>query len=102
MKPGASVARRSRVKPAAEAITRSVELQSDTELSHAEPEVRIHLPPGKSLRTLGPSAADAARAGPTDFFRKAIQENKLGKPVLLIAPIFNHVAMALDAGAEVR
>ena len=52
MKPGASVARRSRVKPAAEAITRSVELQSDTEISHAEPEVRIHLPPAKSpLRT---------------------------------------------------
>jgi hypothetical protein len=49
MKPGASVARRSRVKPAAEAITRSVELQSDTELSHAEPEVRIHLPPADSL-----------------------------------------------------
>jgi hypothetical protein len=48
MKPGASVARRSRVKPAAEAITRSVELQSDTELSHAEPEVRIHLPPAQS------------------------------------------------------
>src|ERR1700732_1401168 len=30
-------AARSRVKPAAEAITRSVELQSDTEISHAEP-----------------------------------------------------------------
>jgi hypothetical protein len=55
MKPGASVARRSRVKPAAEAITRSVELRSDTELSHAEPEVRIHLPPAKSLRTIGSS-----------------------------------------------
>jgi MinD-like ATPase involved in chromosome partitioning or flagellar assembly len=41
-------AARSRVKPAAEAITRSVELQSDTEISHAEPEVRIHLPPAKS------------------------------------------------------
>ena len=40
-------AARSRVKPAAEAITRSVELQSDTEISHAEPEVRIHLPPGE-------------------------------------------------------
>jgi cellulose biosynthesis protein BcsQ len=45
-------AARSRVKPAAEAITRSVELQSDTEISHAEPEVRIHLPPaGSQVRT---------------------------------------------------
>jgi hypothetical protein len=53
-------AARSRVKPAAEAITRSVELQSDTEVSHAEPAVRIHLPPARSLRTIGPSAVDCA------------------------------------------
>ena len=60
MKPGASEARRSRVKPAAEAITRSVELQSDTELSHAEPEVRIHLPPAVSpVRTTGSGATFA-------------------------------------------
>ena len=48
---------RPRVKPAAKAITRSVELQSDTEISHAEPEVRFHLhPAGGRVRTRFPES----------------------------------------------
>jgi hypothetical protein len=41
------------------------------------------------------------RHGPTDFARKAIEENRLGKTVVLTLPVFNYIDMLLRAGAEV-
>ena len=40
--------------------------------------------------------------GPTAFARKAIEENRLGKTVVFLAPVFNYVSLLLEAGAEAR
>ena len=40
--------------------------------------------------------------GPTAFVRKAIDENKKGKTVVLTLPTQSYVNMLLEAGAEVR
>jgi hypothetical protein len=40
--------------------------------------------------------------GPTAFARKAIEENKLGKTVVLMLPVQNYVNLLLEAGAELR
>ena len=40
--------------------------------------------------------------GPTDFVRKAIEENKKGKQVVLIIPVQSYVNLLLEAGAELR
>jgi DNA N-6-adenine-methyltransferase (Dam) len=40
--------------------------------------------------------------GPTDFARKAIDENRLGKTIVFLAPVFNYVSLLLEAGAEAR
>lgn len=47
--------------------------------------------------------ADAAfGAGPTAFARKAIEENKKGKTVVLTLPVQSYVCLLVEAGAEVR
>ena len=47
--------------------------------------------------------ADAINShGPTDFVRKAIEENKKGKQVVLILPVQSYVNMLVGAGAELR
>jgi hypothetical protein len=40
--------------------------------------------------------------GPTAFARKAIEENRLGKTIVFLAPVFNYVSLLLEAGAEAR
>jgi hypothetical protein len=40
--------------------------------------------------------------GPTAFVRKAIEENKLGKTVVLAIPVQSYVNMLIEAGAELR
>lgn len=40
--------------------------------------------------------------GPTKWMRKAIEENKKGKQVVIVFPIDKWVHMLLEAGAEVR
>jgi hypothetical protein len=40
--------------------------------------------------------------GPTAFVRKAIEENKKGKQVVLILPVQSYVNLLLEAGAELR
>lgn len=40
--------------------------------------------------------------GPTAWVRKAIEENKLGKRVVLVFPLDRWVLMMLEAGARVR
>ena len=40
--------------------------------------------------------------GPTAFVRKAIEENKKGKQVVLIIPVQSYVNMLIEAGAELR
>ena len=40
--------------------------------------------------------------GPTAFFRKAIEEHKKKKTVVLIAPTQSYVNLMLEAGAELR
>jgi hypothetical protein len=40
--------------------------------------------------------------GPTAFVRKAIEENKKGKTVVLMIPVQSYVNLLLEAGAEIR
>jgi hypothetical protein len=40
--------------------------------------------------------------GPTAFVRKAIDENKKGKSVVIVVPTPSYVNLLLDAGAEIR
>lgn len=40
--------------------------------------------------------------GMTAFVHKAIAEHKKGKQVVLILPVYAHVSLLLEAGAEVR
>ena len=40
--------------------------------------------------------------GPTAFVRKAIEENRKGKQVVLVIPVQSYVNMLLEAGAELR
>ena len=40
--------------------------------------------------------------GPTAFMRKAIEENRKGKTVVLVAPTQSYVNLMLEAGAELR
>ncbi|MCK1485551.1 hypothetical protein IVB25_23380 [Bradyrhizobium sp. 193] len=42
------------------------------------------------------------KKGPTAWARKAIEENRKGKRVVLVYPIDNWVLMLLAAGAQVR
>lgn len=45
---------------------------------------------------------DAKSGGITAFVRKAIEENRKGKQVVLILPVFAHIELLLKAGAEIR
>ncbi len=47
-------------------------------------------------------AADGKKKGPTAWARKAIEESKKGKRVVMVFPIDKWVLMLLDAGAKVR
>lgn len=40
--------------------------------------------------------------GPTAFVRKAIEENKKGKTVVLMIPVQSYVNLLIEAGAELR
>lgn len=42
------------------------------------------------------------KKGPTAWVRKAIEENKKGKDVVLVYPVDKWILMLLEAGAEVR
>lgn len=41
-------------------------------------------------------------SGPTAWVRKAIEENKNGKQVVFVFPIYKWIHLLLEAGAEVR
>ena len=45
---------------------------------------------------------DGDGLGPTAFVRKAIEENKKGKTVVILIPTQSYVNLLLEAGAEVR
>jgi DNA N-6-adenine-methyltransferase Dam len=45
---------------------------------------------------------DGAGYGPTAWVRKAIEENKTGKRVVLLLPVQSYVNLLLEAGAELR
>jgi len=40
--------------------------------------------------------------GPTAFVRKAIEEHKKGKSIVLILPVQSYINLLLEAGAELR
>lgn len=52
-------------------------------------------PPFRSKHTINGS-------GPTAFVRKAIEENKKGKDVVLVLPVQSYVNLLLEAGAKLR
>jgi hypothetical protein len=45
---------------------------------------------------------EGKKKGPTAWARKAIEENKKGKRVVLVYPIYKWILMLMEAGAEVR
>ena len=45
---------------------------------------------------------DGGGYGPTAWVRKAIEENKKGKQVVLMLPVQSYVNLLLEAGAELR
>lgn len=45
---------------------------------------------------------DCVGGGMTAFIHKAIKENRQGKQVVLILPVFAHINLLLEAGAEMR
>lgn len=45
---------------------------------------------------------EGKKKGPTAWVRKAIEENKKGKEVVLVYPIDKWVLMLIEAGAEIR
>lgn len=59
---------------------------------------------GKSNYVNPPFRKDDAKygAGPTAFIRKAIEENKKGKTVVVMINTMSFINMLLEAGAEVR
>ena len=51
---------------------------------------------------LGSIIHEGKKKGPTAWMRKAIEENKKGKDVVIVYPIDKWILMLLAAGAEVR
>lgn len=49
-----------------------------------------------------PDDFDGKKKGPTAWVRKAIEENKKGKSVVLIYPVDKWILMMIEAGAEIR
>lgn len=45
---------------------------------------------------------DGKKLGPTAWTRKCISENKKGKTVVFVYPIYKWILMLIEAGAEVR
>lgn len=45
---------------------------------------------------------DGGGFGPTAFVRKAIEENRKGKTVVLLIPTQSYVNLLIEAGAEIR
>jgi hypothetical protein len=62
----------------------------------------LEVPWGRRTFCNGPYSArrNPEGYGPTAFARKAIQENRLGKTIVFLAPVFNYVNLLLEAGAE--
>lgn len=59
-------------------------------------------PPFGSILHQGPNDKKPKKKGPTAWVRKAIEERRKGKRVVLVFPIDKWVLMLLDAGAKVR
>ena len=59
-------------------------------------------PPFGSIIHQGPNDKNPKKKGMTAWVRKAIEENKKGKQVVLVYPIDKWVLMLIEAGAEVR
>jgi len=58
-------------------------------------------PPFGSIIHKGPNDKRPKKKGPTAWARKAIEENKKGKNIVLVYPIDKWVLMLLEAGAKV-
>lgn len=58
-------------------------------------------PPFGSIMHQGPGDKKPKKKGPTAWMRKAIEENKKGKRVVVVYPIDKWVLMMLQAGAKV-
>lgn len=58
-------------------------------------------PPFGSIMHQGPNDKKPKKKGPTAWARKAIEESKKGKKVVLVYPIDKWILMLLEAGAKV-
>jgi hypothetical protein len=59
-------------------------------------------PPFGSILHQGPNDKKPKKKGPTAWARKAIEESRKGKRVVLVYPVDKWLLMLLEAGAEVR
>jgi len=58
-------------------------------------------PPFGSIMHQGPNDKKLKKKGPTAWVRKAIEESKKGKKVVLVYPIDKWVLMMIEAGAKI-
>lgn len=59
-------------------------------------------PPFGSIMHQGPNDKKPKKKGPTAWARKAIEENKKGKQVVMVFPVHKWILMLIEAGAEIR
>jgi hypothetical protein len=59
-------------------------------------------PPFGTIMHQGPDDKKPRKKGPTFWARKAIEEHKKGKRVVMVYPIDKWVLMLIEAGAEIR
>lgn len=59
-------------------------------------------PPFGSIIHQGPGDSKPKKKGPTAWVRKAIEEHKKGKDVVLVYPVDKWLLMLVEAGAEIR
>lgn len=58
-------------------------------------------PPFGSIEYTDPTTGKVKKKGPTAWMRKAIEENKKGKHVVVVYPIDKWILMMIAAGAEI-
>lgn len=59
-------------------------------------------PPFGSIMHMGPNDRKPKKKGPTAWARKAIEEQKKGRDVVLVYPVDKWILMLLEAASEVR
>jgi len=58
-------------------------------------------PPFGSIMHKGPNDKKPKKKGPTAWMRKAIEESKKGKKVVVVYPVDKWILMMIEAGAEI-